>query len=93
MFERTSSVMFFANDKRPLPNRIQKTTVFIVVALAALAAAGVTTAMLTSATTADAQTCRQTGAGFVCPPGAIEGQSHGVVCTFAGGCRNIGPGA
>ena len=89
----TVLLYFLQMVQKPIPNRIQKTTVFIVIALATFGAVGVMTAMLTSATTADAQTCRNTGAGFVCPPGAVEGQSFGVVCTFAGGCRNIGPGA
>lgn len=78
--------------KRPLPHRIQKTTIFFVIALAALGAVGVMTTMITTATTADAaKTCHANpNSGVsVCPPGAGKGEG-GFICN-PGKCGVIQP--
>ena len=74
--------------KKPLSNRIQKTTILLVIALAALGAVGAMTTMITTATTADAHhpgpihpygcPSSDEGGTFVCPP-APPGK--GIVCT------------
>ena len=59
-------------EKRlPPSSRIQKTTILFVIALAILGAVGAMTAMMTSATQADAAICRNlntpVGAATICP--------------------------
>jgi len=73
--------------KRPLSNRIQKTTILFVIALAALGAVGVTTMMIATATTADAQPlCFFNGQGRLICPGPPD------FCIISGQGRLICPG-
>jgi hypothetical protein len=78
--------------ERTLSNRIQnKTTIFIAIAIAALGAAGVTTAMITSAPTAEAVECRFQAHIRLCPPPVEDcGSFCNMVCSVAG-CHHIGP--
>ncbi len=83
-------------QKRPKSVRIQKTTIFVVLALATLGAVGIMATMITTATTTDAappQGCRLTPSLklLVCPPPGVE--DGGFVCTLGpnGFCRDIGP--
>jgi hypothetical protein len=88
-------------EKRLFPSlsKIQKPTMFFVIALAMLGAVGVMTTMMTTATTADAapqnEGCLLTSSLklLVCPPPRVE--DGGSVCNLGAngpdGCRNIGP--
>ena len=71
--------------QKPQPNKIQKTPIFLVIALATVGAVGVMGAMMTTATTADAAgTCFFTnGGGFTCP-------RFNQICPPIGGCLDIG---
>jgi hypothetical protein len=86
-------------QQRPKSVRIQKTTIFIVIALATLGAVGIMATMITTATTADAaphnEGCLLTPSLklLVCQPPRVEG--GGFICNLGAngpdGCRDIGP--
>jgi hypothetical protein len=86
-------------QQRPKSVRIQKTTIFIVIALTTLGAIGIIATMITTATSADAaphnEGCLLTPSLklLVCPPPRVE--DGGSVCNLGAngpdGCRDIGP--
>jgi hypothetical protein len=83
-------------QKRPKSVRIQKTTIFIVIAIATLGAVGIMATMITTATTADAappQGCILTPSLtlLICQPPRVE--DGGFVCNLVPNvsCRDIGP--
>ena len=86
----TLLLYFLQMVQKPIPNRIQKTTVFIVIALATFGAVGVMTTMMTSATTAEAVECKFPPNVTVCPPGTTFG-GGGFVVTPSGDLIIIGP--
>jgi hypothetical protein len=85
MLKRGGPMSFFTDMvEEPLSNRIQKTTIFLVLALAMVGAFGAMTWMMITAATADAthKPCRLNRGGFICP-------QESAVCPWRGTCHFI----